>query len=322
MKTLIYAIAAGLSLCACARGGDRPTDSVAGSFLTMYPHAWDVEWEFEAGQYVADFREGLYDKESWFLSDGTWIRTKTELPLYEVPKNVIDAALGSLGLGWYVESVDHFLCKDAPTEYYLLDCEKVGTREETKLRVGPDGTLLGTTTPVVTPGQGTTGGQSGTGMGTGTGTGGQTGGETGGQTGGQTGGAQGGQTGGSQGGSTGAFAAAKATFATMFPGVTVVEWEMEYGKVNAEFWHEGREKEAWFLTDGSWESTKTELMVNDVPQAVSAAALAKTGSGWYIEDADHYLTSGTPAEYYILELEQRGTSREAKLRIAPDGTIL
>ncbi len=256
--------------------------AVEEAFNNQYPNAWDVEWEQQAGNtIVMDFRDGLYEKEAWYLTDGTWIQTRTELPLYEVPKTVIEAALASLGAGWYIEEAEYYETSSTPAAYYLLDCEKMHAQQEARVKVLPDGTVLdaaGTGTP-----------------GTGTDTPG-TGGDI--------------------------FAAAKSTFATMYPGAQHVEWEMEYGKLSAEFYLDRHEKEAWFMTDGTWMFTETELAANEVPQNLVDIVMAKLGDGWHIDDADHFLSSTEPYEYYTLECENNFTDREAKLSITKDGIIL
>ncbi len=135
-------------------------EAVQDMFENKYPNAWDVDWEIEGGMYVADFRDGLYERESWFLPDGTWVQTRTELPLNEVPKVVIDAALVSLGGGWYVEEADYFQSSSSPSEYYILDCNKVGSQMEAMVKVLPDGT-------VTSPGAGSNSGGTDTGSTTG-----------------------------------------------------------------------------------------------------------------------------------------------------------
>ena len=113
------------------------------------------------------------------------------------------------------------------------------------------------------------------------------------------------------------------TFSEMFPNARFVEWEHEYGGLlKAEFYQDGYEKEAWFSQDGTWLRTKTDLPVRMVPAVVSDAAMSLLGSGWYIDDADHFLSSEKPVEYYELDCEKRFTEMEARLRILPDGTVL
>ena len=47
--------------------------AVEEAFYNQYPNAWDVEWEHGAGNtIVMDFKDGLYEREAWFLTDGTW----------------------------------------------------------------------------------------------------------------------------------------------------------------------------------------------------------------------------------------------------------
>lgn len=113
------------------------------------------------------------------------------------------------------------------------------------------------------------------------------------------------------------------TFSEMYPNARFVEWEHEYGGfLKAEFRQDGYEKEAWFNQDGTWLFTKTDLPVRMVPAVVSNAAMSLLGSDWYIDDADHFLTSETPEEYYELDCEKRFTEKETRLRILPDGTVI
>ena len=113
------------------------------TFFEMFPNARFVEWEQEHGGILkAEFYQDGYEKEAWFRQDGTWLQTKTELPVRKVPAVVSDAALALLGSGWYIDDADHFLCSEAPTEYYELDCEKRFTEMDAKLRILPDGTIL------------------------------------------------------------------------------------------------------------------------------------------------------------------------------------
>lgn len=323
-RLLILAVSATVALTACdnlSLNGIAPK-GVKDVFESMYPNAWDVEWEREGGKLVVDFNDGPYERESWFNNDGTWIQTRTELPLNEVPKVVIEATLTSLGSGWYIDGAVHYLTSSIPSEYYAFECEKVGSPLEVQVTVLPDGTIL--KTYGANPGSGT-----GTGNGGGQGTDPSQGsGNSGGQgtdpsQGSGNGGGQG--TGGGQGNKPGGgdiFAAAMQTFSSMFPGARNVEWEMEYGKMNVEFIWQNAEKEAWFLTDGTWLSTETEIRLADVPKIVKEAALTSLGNGWRLEDAEFHEVNGTPSAFYVIECEQAYLDREVTLRITPDGTIL
>ena len=304
ISTFIIMLAVCLTACQNRLHVNGIDNAVKEAFYNRYPKAWDVEWEQEAGNtIVMDFKDGLYEKEAWYLSDGTWLKTRTELPLFDVPKVVIDATLSALGTGWYIEEAELWETSSTPAEYYLLDCEKVVSRQETVIMVLPDGTVF-ETPETGTPGTENPGTENPGTDNPGTGTPGTD------------------NPGSVTPGNGDYFAAAKLTFAAMYPNAVNVEWEMEYGKLNAEFYQDRYEKEAWFLTDGTWLFTETELPVNEVPAALAEIILAKLGSGWYIDDAEHYTSSSEPKEYYILECENKFSDSEAKLRITPDGTIL
>ena len=164
-RLMILAVSATVALTACdnlSLNGIAPK-GVKDVFESMYPNAWDVEWEREGGKLVVDFNDGPYERESWFNNDGTWIQTRTELPLNEVPKVVIEATLTSLGSGWYIDGAVHYLTSSIPSEYYAFECEKVGSPLEVQVTVLPDGTIL--KTYGANPGSGT-----GTGNGGGQGT--------------------------------------------------------------------------------------------------------------------------------------------------------
>ena len=298
--------------------------AVEEAFNNQYPNAWDVEWEQQAGNtIVMDFRDGLYEREAWFNYDASWIQTRTELPLREVPAQIVEAAMAYTGKGWHIEDADHYLSSSTPSEFYVLECDQIGTKREIKLTLLPDGTLAKPnlpskpneywpepgkspnhdpnpgTPPVPVPGT-----DPGSIPGTGTvptpdpssGTGTNIVGDI--------------------------FAAAKLTFASMFPGARSVEWEVEHGKLNVEFIWENAEKEAWFLTDGTWLSTETEIRISGIPGIVSGAAMTYLGSGWHIDSAEYWEVKDAPFSFYVLECEHSRSDREITLRIAPDGTIL
>jgi hypothetical protein len=114
--------------------------------------------------------------------------------------------------------------------------------------------------------------------------------------------------------------AVRQTFDTMFPGATHVEWEKMMSSYKADFHHEGRKKEAQFNSTGAWERTKTELTIFDVPDPVMNTA--QEYCDCKIDDITlHEQASGVPA-FYLFEYDFVETSREKKLRIFPDGTVM
>jgi hypothetical protein len=113
--------------------------------------------------------------------------------------------------------------------------------------------------------------------------------------------------------------AVRQAFELMFPGATHVEWEKLLSSYKADFHHEGREKEAQFDDTGVWERTKTESTIFDVPGPVLKTA--QEYCDCEIDDVTlHEQATGVTA-FYLVEYEEE-SSREKKLRIFPDGTVM
>ncbi len=66
--------------------------------------------------------------------------------------------------------------------------------------------------------------------------------------------------------------------------------------------------------------TTTDIPAHGVPQAVSDAIAATEYAAWIVDDID--LVKNAEGEFYIVELNERGTEREVTLKIAADGTLL
>ena len=121
--------------------GQKSTTPQA-AFAAMFPDAWDVEWENERGLLKVEFRQGYHEKEAWFRTDGTWVRTVTDLKLSEVPSAVLSSVKTRTGSGWKIEDIDLVEQAESPAVYYLAECEKVGSEQQIHLRIAPDGTIL------------------------------------------------------------------------------------------------------------------------------------------------------------------------------------
>ena len=110
------------------------------------------------------------------------------------------------------------------------------------------------------------------------------------------------------------------TFETMFPSATHVEWEKILSSYKADFQHEGRKKEAQFNGTGTWERTKTELTIFDLPAPVLNTA--QEYCDCEIDDITLHEQANGVAAFYLVEYDMEETSCERKLRIFPDGTVL
>ena len=109
-------------------------------------------------------------------------------------------------------------------------------------------------------------------------------------------------------------------FETLFPGAIHVEWDKEFSTYKADFYHEGREKEAQFDNEGNWMRTKTELSIVEVPAPVIEAA--HEYCDWEIDDVCLYEQANGVAAYYLIEFDQDMSPREKQLHILPDGIIV
>lgn len=68
---------------ACEKYDDGiPPKVVRAEFARMYPDAWDVEWEYQAGLWKVSFETGNRphgtDYEAWYDSKGNWVDTHVD----------------------------------------------------------------------------------------------------------------------------------------------------------------------------------------------------------------------------------------------------
>ena len=126
----------------CEKDDVKAPEAVKTSFNAMFPGATRVEWEKERGLYKAEFRIDLHEKDAWFEKDGTWVRTKTDIALSEVPAVVMQTAKDNQGASWVIEDIDYYEQATGVTAYYRVEYEKSGSDKERSIRIRPDGTLV------------------------------------------------------------------------------------------------------------------------------------------------------------------------------------
>ena len=79
-------------LTGCKHRIERAPEEVFHAFMAMFPGATHVEWSRQTSAFTADFYHDQHDKQVQFDSNGTWLQTKTEVSIYEVPVPVMAAA--------------------------------------------------------------------------------------------------------------------------------------------------------------------------------------------------------------------------------------
>ncbi len=151
MKKIFVILAAATALLvmgSCEKYEDgRPPKNAISTFESMYPDAFDVEWEYEGSYWEVGFETGSRpngtEHEARFDLDGNWIWTKTEIFMQNVPQNIKDifaaSEYGNMLLADH--EADHF--QTSAGEFYRFDIRMEG--RETEVDVYPDGrvTLAG-----------------------------------------------------------------------------------------------------------------------------------------------------------------------------------
>ena len=114
--------------------------------------------------------------------------------------------------------------------------------------------------------------------------------------------------------------AVKTTFTTMYPDVTVQEWEYNKKKkwYVAEFLQTDIQYESIFSADGEWIRTEKDIREADVPATVLASIAGKY-PGWKIDGAEEYQTTEHNI-VYVIDIEQG--RKEMELYLLPGGQLI
>ena len=104
-----------------------------------------------------------------------------------------------------------------------------------------------------------------------------------------------------------------------YPGARIVDAEREKGGLEVEIIDGRTPREVYFGAGDAWLRTKTEVRRSEVPAAVMQAFQTSQYAGWEIDDIAHY--DSPERQWYLFELEDPQSDREAELRIQADGTI-
>ncbi len=119
---------------------DLPQDTR--SFVdSYYPNARITDIDYERGVYEVDIIDNGVERELYFSSDGTWLRTTTDLRLSDVPQVVLDAVQTTEYAAWQLEDADFVQTPDG--EWYLLELEeRTGREREIRLKITAQGEIL------------------------------------------------------------------------------------------------------------------------------------------------------------------------------------
>ena len=96
-----------------------------------------IDVDMEHGRIEVEFIEGSIKKDSQFSSDGTWIRTSSDLAVNLVPQDIMDYLSASQYTSYRIEEVE--LVEVPNSHYYTFELES--GHHEVDLRIHPDGRL-------------------------------------------------------------------------------------------------------------------------------------------------------------------------------------
>ncbi len=117
------------------------TSALQTALLEMYPTATKIEWEIEAGYYVAECMYNSREIEVWFTSTAEWCMTETDYGknLSLLPSAVQTAFNSSAYTTWTIDDIDYYERTDIA--FYLIEVETNGQTDR-KLYYYADGTLI------------------------------------------------------------------------------------------------------------------------------------------------------------------------------------
>ncbi|MBP5514263.1 MAG: PepSY-like domain-containing protein [Bacteroidaceae bacterium] len=119
------------------KSSDVPT-VVMTTFQKMFPNT-TAQWEKEKHrQLKAEFYFNYHEMEVWLQNDGTWVRTKKDISISELPQKTLDY----LDANYKSVEVDDVDWVESPTEkYYLVELDR-DNRKDIYLKFSEAGELI------------------------------------------------------------------------------------------------------------------------------------------------------------------------------------
>lgn len=104
-----------------------------------------------------------------------------------------------------------------------------------------------------------------------------------------------------------------------YPNAQRVDWELQHDHYVADFYDNNIEKEAWITTKGEWVMTESDILFNNLPDAVQTAFNESEYKDWRVDDVD-MLERIEMETVYVIEVEK--SKQEFDLFYAEDGTLI
>ena len=124
----------------CKQRIEQAPEKVLSAFATMFPDATHVEWSRQISTFTADFYHDQHEKQVQFDSKGTWLQTKTEMSIYEVPVPVM-AAVRKLN-NRKIDDVYLFEQSNGAATYYMVEYKQETPFSTKQIHILTDGTIM------------------------------------------------------------------------------------------------------------------------------------------------------------------------------------
>ncbi len=112
----------------------------------------------------------------------------------------------------------------------------------------------------------------------------------------------------------------KKALAKKYPDATRVEWEIDDGYIEAEFFDTNYQKvKVEFDSKGNWVRTKTDVSYRNLPESIKTTFKNSQYADWKIDEIG-FIERLNHESVYIFELEKG--EMEYKLLISDEGTII
>ena len=124
----------------CKQRLEQAPEEVINAFATMFPDAKHVEWSRQISTFTADFYHDQHEKQAQFDGTGTWLQTRTEVSIYEVPVPVMAAVRKSSNRK--IDDVYLFEQSNGAAAYYMMEYKQETPFSTRQIHILTDGTIL------------------------------------------------------------------------------------------------------------------------------------------------------------------------------------
>ncbi len=140
-KTLLFALLTMAFLfTGCKQKIEQAPEEVLNAFAKMFPDATHVEWSRQISTFTAIFYHNQHEKQVQFDRKGIWLKTRTEVSIYEVPVPVMTAVRKLSNRE--IDDVYLFEQSNGAAAYYMMEYNQETPFSTKQIYILTDGTIL------------------------------------------------------------------------------------------------------------------------------------------------------------------------------------